>query len=107
MWETQTVGLMVRPTIAPAVVRLLERDTLSPEGLIEAIREGEPIDLAAPRSAEAAEFDGEDATVAGYFRALCRDKFLIGGIADLHELIALGTLAADIEAEVPTTERVG
>jgi hypothetical protein len=105
-----SVELLVRPDIAPAWLRMLDQDripddwTIGPERdaiidrLTDAIQAGEPIDLATPRSSEAAAHDGQSPTVAGYLIALVRDKFTLGDLGDWRQFIALGALAADIEA---------
>lgn len=92
----QSRFLQVRPGSVGAIVRILESDSTCPEGLTDTIRAGQPINLDAPRSAEAAAYDGESATVGGYLLALCRDKFE-NGLAGWSEFVALGALAADVE----------
>jgi hypothetical protein len=88
--------MQVRPEIAPEVMRILKQDGQSPEGLVDAVRVG-TIDLAAPRSAEEAAWDGQAPTTAGYLRGLIRDAHM-NGFADFSEFVALGALAVDIEA---------
>lgn len=104
--------LVVRPEIAVAVLHTLERDrkgfaeqtgvvaaehVATIEQLTNAVQAGESIDLAAPRSREAAVHDGQSRTVAGYLLGLIRDTFS-SGIGDWHQFIALGSLAVDVEA---------
>jgi hypothetical protein len=102
--------LTVRPELVPATLRLLDQDrmpddwTIGPERdvmidrLMDAIQAGERINLAAPRSTSAAEHDGQSPTVAGYLLALIHDRFTLGQLSDWSEFVAMGALAADIEA---------
>jgi hypothetical protein len=88
--------MFIQPEITLALVRVLEEDRAS-DRLVHAISRGRGIDLSARRSAEAAAHDGQSPTVAGYLLGLIRDKFS-NGIRDWDEFVALGALAADIEA---------
>ena len=111
--------LVVRSGIAPAWLRILERErggsddpTVAAEQdalldrLISAIEAGEPIDFAEPRSHAAAAWDGESPTTAGYLLgivryAACEQWAAQCGNSNLEtwqEFIALGSLAADVEA---------
>jgi hypothetical protein len=86
---------------APAILTVLEHDSDSPaypDGLIETIRAGDPVDLMQARSLAAAEHDGQAPTVAGYLLGLIRDRFSLGHMTDLRELVALGALASDVGA---------
>jgi hypothetical protein len=112
--QTQSISaspqFIIRPEIGPAVMRMLDQDrmpddwTLGPErdrvidSLLTAIKAGDPIDLEAPRSSEAAEHDGGTPTVGGYLLGLVRDRFLTGALGDWDQFIAIGALAVDIEA---------
>jgi hypothetical protein len=92
---------------APVILNVLEHDADSPaypDGLIESIRNGDPVDLMQSRSAAAAEHDGQTPTVAGYLMGLVRDRFSLGHVTDLREFVALGLLAADVEAIVGTAQ---
>ncbi|MDQ6807186.1 MAG: hypothetical protein M3065_20045, partial [Actinomycetota bacterium] len=68
------------------------------DGLTATIKAGEPIDLVAPRSDEAAAHDGQSPTIAGYLLVLIRDIFESGFGGDWDQFVALGSLAVDVEA---------
>lgn len=102
--------IFVRPHLAPRVLRALEEDRGGPDNpviaaervalvdrLTKAIRATEPIDLAESRSLAVSEHDGQSPTTAGYLLGLIRDRFA-SGISEWDDFVALGALAADLEA---------
>lgn len=97
--------LLVREETVEVIVSVLDQDhgnhaNALVDELIADIQAANPIDLTAPRSHEAAEYDRMEPTTAGYLLGLIRDRFLVGTISDWRECVALGSLAADIEGAI-------